>query len=310
MAERRDSYFRRLRERLRLGLCGLPAPVRDRHAAFVLAQQRADGGFAGRQGGSDLYYTAFAVRALAVLDRLDADAAERVARFLDGVEPTTVVDLLSWLSTAEEVEAVPRGRRSLVQHWGPPVVETMLEDRRATDGGYGLAPEGVHGSVYQTFLAVLCYNVVGRPVPDREQVGIFLASHQCVDGGYAEHVRSRHGSTNATAAGVALSALFDGSPFAMDDAVAFLVGMQTAEGGWSATRRAPVADLLSTFTAMLTLADLGALDEADLEAAEAFVRGGERPDGGFGAGPFDEGADVEYTYYGLGCTALLAAARC
>ena len=44
--------------------------------------QRADGGFAGRQGLSDLYYTSFALRTLAILGELHGSVAERAAGFL------------------------------------------------------------------------------------------------------------------------------------------------------------------------------------------------------------------------------------
>jgi len=59
---------------------------------------------------------------------------------------------------------------------------------------------------------------------------------------------------------------------ALDAAVAqgiigFLAGMQNDEGGLQANTRVPVADLLSTFTGALTLADLGGLREIDTAAA-------------------------------------------
>ena len=41
-----------------------------------------DGGFAGREPGSDLYYTGFAVRGLAVLGGMDLPIAARVAGYL------------------------------------------------------------------------------------------------------------------------------------------------------------------------------------------------------------------------------------
>ena len=67
----------------------------------------------------------------------------------------------------------------------------------------------------------------------------------------------------------------------------------------------PVADLLSTFTALLTLRDLGALDRVDRERARAFAMSLVTPAGGFRAGVWDDQADVEYTFYGLGSLALL-----
>ena len=53
------SYLESLTVRLALAAAELPEATRQRHGDFMLAAQREDGGFAGREGGSDLYYTGF-----------------------------------------------------------------------------------------------------------------------------------------------------------------------------------------------------------------------------------------------------------
>ena len=55
-----EPYLTRLTARLLDGVERLPAEVRHRHATYLLASQNPDGGFSGREGGSDLYYTSFA----------------------------------------------------------------------------------------------------------------------------------------------------------------------------------------------------------------------------------------------------------
>ena len=82
----------------------------------------------------------------------------------------------------------------------------------------------------------------------------------------------------------------------------------TEEGGVRANTRIPVADLLSTFTALITLADLEALDTIDMPAAQRYASSLEEGDGGFRAASWDTAADAEYTFYGLGCLALAAGA--
>ena len=42
----------------------LPEAARARHAGYLKSAQNSDGGFSGREGDSDLYYTAFALRGL------------------------------------------------------------------------------------------------------------------------------------------------------------------------------------------------------------------------------------------------------
>ena len=73
-----------------------------------------------------------------------------------------------------------------------------------------------------------------------------------------------------------------------------------------ANGRAPLADLLSTFTATWTLEQLGGLDRVDREAALAYACSLGAEAGGFHGGLWDEGTDVEYTFYGLGVLTLLS----
>ncbi|MBA4182316.1 MAG: geranyl transferase, partial [Anaerolinea sp.] len=73
-----------------------------------------------------------------------------------------------------------------------------------------------------------------------------------------------------------------------------------------ANRRIPFADGLSSFTAVLTCLDLGLYDLIRRPALEAFLSSQlEFPTGGFRAAMWDEATDAEYTFYGLGLTALL-----
>ena len=75
-------YLSALTARLAAGLEFLPDGFRSRHSEYILAAQRPDGGFAGRQGGSDVYYTMFALRSaeLLVPDRRGPVAPRRAVR--------------------------------------------------------------------------------------------------------------------------------------------------------------------------------------------------------------------------------------
>jgi geranylgeranyl transferase type-2 subunit beta len=80
--------------------------------------------------------------------------------------------------------------------------------------------------------------------------------------------------------------------------------MQTDEGGLSANTRIPFADLLSTFTGLLTLADLDATLRINLPAAERYALSMQSPSGGFMGFALDQTADVEYSFYGIATLAL------
>jgi geranylgeranyl transferase type-2 subunit beta len=185
-------------------------------------------------------------------------------------------------------------------------VAASLESLRREDGGYAKSAEGRASSTYHTFLVVLCRQLIERPTPEPEKAIAFLRAQQDDEGGFREIRVQKRAGTNPTAAAVAVLRIFD----ALDDdtrdaTLDFLADMQTDEGGLRANTRIPVADLLSTFTGLLTLADLGAAEEINLPAVERFVHSMERGEGGFHGALLDEGTDVEYTFYGLGCLGLL-----
>src|SRR5713226_5556083 len=93
----KENYLQHLSTTLAQGLTRLRGEFRNRHAAFLRAAQNEDGGFSGREGGSDLYYTGFALRGLTVLDGLTPDICGRAAGFLRQSlkQQASVVDFFS-----------------------------------------------------------------------------------------------------------------------------------------------------------------------------------------------------------------------
>jgi geranylgeranyl transferase type-2 subunit beta len=291
----------------------LPAEVRARHAGYLQAAQNADGGFSGREGGSDLYYTGFALRSLAVLDALTPELAERAARFLRDslTQQTSVIDFFSLLYACMLMQLAggPNVLADSSPDW-PDRAAALLETFRTSDGGYAKTSGGISGSTYHTFLVALCYQLLGRPLPSLADVVRFVASRRREDGGYVEIAPMRHGGANPTAAAVGLLQMADEQmPGVLEEAregvIAFLVSMASPEGGLRANGRAPLADLLSTFTAAWTLEQLGGLQRLDTEQVRRYAESLQRAEGGFRGGLWDEGHDVEYTFYGLGVLGLL-----
>ena len=90
-----SAYLQELTIRLASAMGNLPEEIRQRHADWVWAKQNGDGGWAGREGISDPYYTSFALRTLAITGQLYGDRAEEAANFLRSRlnQQETVVDL-------------------------------------------------------------------------------------------------------------------------------------------------------------------------------------------------------------------------
>jgi geranylgeranyl transferase type-2 subunit beta len=307
-------YLPRLNTRLAEGLSRLPASTRHRHARYFAACQNSDGGFPDREGGSDLYYTGFALRGLSILDALTPTICERTANYLRTTlaSQASVVDFFSLLYSCLLVQTSggPNVLEGKPDDW-PDRVAATLEGFRTADGGYAKGPGGASGSTYHTFLVALCYQLLGRDVPAPEEISRFVVSRRREDGGFVEIAPMRRSGTNPTAAAVGLLTLIEpeiGPPRTevRDGVINFLAEMPSLEGGMRANGRAPLADLLSTFTACWTLAELGALDRVEADSMRGYAEGVEREQGGFRGGLWDEGLDVEYTFYGLGVLGLFA----
>ena len=304
------AYLEQLTIRLANGVAALPAATRDKHARYFLAAQQPDGGFVGRAAGSDLYYTGFALRGLSVLGELQGAPAERAAAFLRNrlVGRETIVDFLSLIYGAMLVDAAA-GIDVFAD--SPPTwrdaVSNTLETLRRPDGGYAKGPEGAISSTYHTFLVLLCRELIERPAEHPDHIVRFIHSQAAEEGGFREIRASKRAGTNPTAAAIGtlriLNALEDD---VRQSTVDFLAEMQTDEGGIRANTRIPIADLLSSFTGYLTLQDLSAAATIDRRELARFVQSMEIETGGFRGGELDPGDDVEYTFYGLGCQALLA----
>src|SRR6185295_4813782 len=84
------------------------------------------------------------------------------------------------------------------------LVTAGLETCRSPDGGYARTPGQKNGSTYATFLTVLCYEEVNRPLPDAAGLRAFLEVRQRPDGGFVELAPMRRSGTNPTAAAVAI----------------------------------------------------------------------------------------------------------
>src|SRR5262249_17214010 len=139
IGEFQKSFLLRLTAQLAAGWQDVEPERTARHREFILTFQQADGGFAGREGGSDLYYTSFAVRGLALLDGLDADRCQVITSYLEGAaarQHYSLIDLVSWFYSAITVQ-IAGNLAALADE-----VSSALEAFRRVDGGYAKTHEG------------------------------------------------------------------------------------------------------------------------------------------------------------------------
>ncbi len=280
-----------------------------------MSRQQPNGGFAGREGGSDLYYSAFALRGLALLGEQDPSLTQQAAAYLRKQlrKSVSVIDLISLVFAASLLEMWTG--IATFEHASPDwprQIATTLEQFRRPDGGYAKMPEGHASSTYQTFLIALVYEILEIPLPDPARAIAFVLGQQREDGGFVEIGVMRRSGTNPTAAAVGalrvIGANIGSDPFTAElkqTVSKFLLGVWDDNGGFRANTQIPIADLLSTYTGLQTLCDLGCWDQVELENAVQYVRALQHAEGGFHAAIWDEAVDVEYSFYGIASLGLL-----
>lgn len=291
------------------------------HGDYLLSLRNTDGGFPDRAGVSDLYYTGFALRGLAMLDRLDERAIEPTAGYLqsqverfqemDSDRALSSIDAFSLVTAALLVEAI--GGVDVFQQAGVDLQQTYLDfiaqRWRDDEGGYAKTSRG-RVSTYHTFLTLAAREMIDQPPTPQEcdMIERMLSERQQESGGFAELAAIRRAATNPTAAAIGTLKMIGRLD---DDRVArigdYLATRQTGSGGFLAADGAPFPDLLSTATALIGLWDLGGLDKIDVDAASRFVSQTQCQQGGFLAGEWEDTPDAEYTFYGLAAQSLLAA---
>jgi prenyltransferase beta subunit len=284
-----------------VGAASLPVEVISGCRAAVLAHQGEDGGFRGRAGGSNGWYTDFAVRVLALAGGADA-SLQRASTWLSAPRepPRDAVAALDQVQTALRLAAA--GQRAMID---PVAALRTVMAQRVTGGGFA-HPGTAETSAYQTFVADCVLELLGRGLPDWRDAVSKVSALQRADDGFADRPGDGTGQTNATAAALAFLAMHESLTEEMRErAVAFLTRAQTPDGGLNAHPGLDRGDLLSTFSGLWTLAAIDSLDRLRLGDVARFVSGLRLDAGGFRAGLADVETDPEYTSHGLCVLALL-----
>lgn len=259
---------------------------------FVRSRMAPDGGFRGRTGQSDLYYTVFALDCLLALDaQIPTEHIERHLRSFGGGESLDLIHTAClarcWAALAG-VELDETVRLSMLD---------KLEQYRCEGGGYSHTADRAQGTAYGSFLAVGAYQDLKAEPPSPAGLLNCLEGLRASDGGYANAPGAAVSSTTSTAAAATLLKSLGQH---VDDAVAqCLLSRSCAAGGFLATPNAPMPDLLSTATALHALASMGISLDAQREPCLDLIDSLWSSKGGFFGSWADETIDCEYTFYGL-----------
>jgi geranylgeranyl transferase type-2 subunit beta len=295
---------------LRDGLKGASGAFLEAQTRFVLECRQDDGGFRGRQGGSDPYYTDFALRCLALLSpghHAIADAKNYLE--FKKREPASVVECFSFLNAHRLVNAALEHRGEIQnepsRNFEQKILNT-LRDYILPQGGFARFKGEEHVSAYHTFLGSLCMQLLGEEMPAVKDATAAIDHLRRPEGGYAEFAGQREPQTNATAAAAAFLMLHVAMTAEKSQGIVhYLTQAQSPDGGLKAHAALENGDLLSTFTGSLTLAGFDAFHSLDTSGIAEFLKRTAAPQGGFTACLDDDSPDVEYTYYGIATYCIL-----
>jgi prenyltransferase beta subunit len=265
---------------------------------FLRRQLAPEGGFLGRDGRRDLYYTVFGLEAALVLN-VDFPRQSSSA-YLDSFGAGESLDLV-------HLASLIRCRANLVDAPGGAIAAPTREafaghlfDHRSADGGFHTTRGASRGSAYGAFLALGSCQDLGVDCPDAEALVASINSLQMPEGGFANEPAMTAGVTTATAAAVCvLHYLRHPVP---ESALGWLLGRAHPRGGFTAIAlagSAGIPDLLSTATALHALSLAGAAADDMREKHLDYLDSLWSPQGGFRGHAADDVVDCEYTYYGL-----------
>ncbi|MGC9455348.1 MAG: prenyltransferase/squalene oxidase repeat-containing protein [Phycisphaerae bacterium] len=266
-----------------------PDPV----ARFLLSGHTDSGGFAGRDGNADLYYTSFAIDALRALGRDDTPSGlvDYLDRAVAGIDKLDLVHLCCLIRCRVALR-LPCGRGFVKR----------LSDFRSRDGGFATATSAANGTSYGAFLALGAWQELDAPpLPNIDALAGSLLALRRPDGSFANDTQLPVPSVPATAAAVvALNRL---NHPAGRESTDWLLDRRLSDGGFEPVAGLGRCDLLSTATAMIALAFESSLPTDNAETTVGFVHSLYR-DGGFAGSADDPRADCEYTWYALAALGL------
>jgi prenyltransferase beta subunit len=261
----------------------------DKTVGYIASLQNPDGGFRGRTSQSDLYYTVFAV------DILFAAKAEFDRDKLIGYLQALKIDNLDFIHLCCRIRcmAVMNILEDSLKH---PLIE-RLKQFLCSDGLYHHVQTGQNASVYGTFMAFSAAQDLKETLVEPETLMSKLEKYRHPNGSYKNEYGQGAGTLPSTAAVMVMQSQLQ---MPVDKKTTdWVLDCMTEQDGFAVSPRMPVADLLSTATALQALR-LAKNDMTPvITQCRTFAASLRQNNGGFCANSFDPAVDAEYAFYGL-----------
>ena len=283
----RKNLSMKLRNCLQNGIQKLGSDATSAITGFVHSQVADEGGFIGKNGHRDVYYTTFGL--LLALELNIPLNTRQLKAYLNRINAQEL-DLVHYASYVRCKMLSDRIDKGLIPFLWNTLLSTYKRDLPSTIANQ---PHPDNHSPYSSFMWLSLMEDLGLRVRHPQDIIASLNQYQIATGGYANIIGAGP-SINATAAALAVVGQLSGYRDNKD--IRYLYDMQDDTGGFKATETSPVPDLLSTATSLFVLNCYGMKPRV---SPNDFIDAHWLPSGGFAATLLDDESDVEYTFYGL-----------
>lgn len=282
-----DTLSIKLFHTLQKGKEQLGRDALSRVRQFIESQRTDNAAFKNKSGQEDIYYTVFGLMVSYVLGiEIDRKKTAAYLKRLDS-DSMDLIHYAAYMRCLMIMRLVQDGKIGFL-------LKSLSRTKiRELDGFTGL-PHNDLQSPYTRFIWLSLLEDTGQPVANKEAILQSLDLYKVPGGGYANIQGNSAATTNATVA--ALSVVGQLTGYKDCENIRYLQDIQEESGGFSATKQAPVPDLLSTATSLFTLSCYGVQPHIP---PHDFIEAHWLDSGGFAATLLEENSDVEYTFYGL-----------
>jgi prenyltransferase beta subunit len=265
---------------------------------FINTQYCADGGFAGADGHSDLYYTMFGLACSLPLNiRLPY---RQIEIFLNNIDPEELdlPHLVCLVKCYSALAQIKFPTVTLITGHSNKIREYYFRRKHLSSIINVIHKfSNSRSSPYERFLQMNLAQDCGILLTDAKTIPHSLELFRKNNGGFSNLLESDTASTNATVAAIILKRQLTGL---FDTAALHWLREQIAEdGGFKAFSSALSSDLLSTGTSLFALNMCSGLEIKNCTATKEYIIHCWSECGGFSALPHGLTADCEYTFYGL-----------
>lgn len=260
--------------------------------AFIQSKLNSDGGFSDRAGNSDLYYCVFGIESLRALGC--ELPVSKIIPYLESFTDGANLDLVHLSCLIRCWANLPPG--SFKDEKRKQLSESLWKFQ-AEDMSFHTQEYAKQGSAYGCFIALDALQGLGLRIPRPESIIQCIHDTSLEDGSYALEAGGLQGTTPTTAASIV--GLHHLESKAKEESAHWLLQQWHPQGGFRAVPAAPFPDLLSTATALHSLAQYGMDIKGLVDPCLDFIDTLWTNKGAFHGTWEDEHLDCEYTYYGL-----------